>query len=122
MSASKAKKPIVPTDKIGDRLLEIGKDYIAGHTLLALTELSRVEPVAYSDAFYVVDKLGPFLTRTEQRILLDLLTEVVVLSNCDVGMDKNLMRDYLKKRIRNSSNFGEFVYHVIEQINGIYNT
>ena len=47
MSASKAKKPIVPTDKIGDRLLEIGKDYIAGHTLLALTELSRIDQVAY---------------------------------------------------------------------------
>ena len=122
MSASKVKKPTVPTEKIGDRLLEIGKDYIAGHTLLALTELSRIDQVAYTDAFYVVDKLGPFLSRTEQRVLLDLLTEVVVLSNADVGLDKNLMRDYLKKRIRNSSNFGEFVFHIIEQIDGMYNT
>jgi len=122
MSAIKTKKPLAPSPKIGDRLLEIGKDYIAGHTLLALTELSRVGPVEYIDAFYVIDKLGPFLSRNEQRVLLDLLTEVIVLTNSDVGMDKNLMRDYLKKRIRNSSNFGEFVYHIIEQIDGMYNT
>jgi hypothetical protein len=122
MSASKTKKPLAPSPKIGDRLLEIGKDYIAGHTLLALTELSRVGPVEYTDAFYVIDKLGPFLSRNEQRVLLDLLTEVIVLTNSEVGMDKNLMRDYLKKRIRNSSDFGEFVYHIIEQIDDMYNT
>ncbi|MDO8123499.1 MAG: hypothetical protein Q6364_03880 [Candidatus Hermodarchaeota archaeon] len=122
MSASKVKKSLTPSERIGDRLLEIGKDYIAGHTLLALTELSRVGPVDYTDAFYVIDKLGPFLTRSEQRVLLDLLTEIVVLSNSKVGIDKNLMQDYLKKRIRNSSNFGEFVYHIIEQIDGMYNT
>ncbi len=74
----------------------------------------------FQDAFYVLDKLGPALTRREQRLLLDLLTEVVVLSQCDVEMDKHILRDYLKKRIRNSSTFGEFIFQVIQQINGLH--
>ena len=120
MSIGKVKKPVTKEGKIGDRLLEIGKDYLAGQTLSALTELSNMGPLEFQDAFYVLDKLGPALTRREQRLLLDLLTEVVVLSQCDVGMDKHILRDYLKKRIRNSSTFGEFIFQVIQQINGLH--
>jgi len=120
MSISKVKKSGVKDEKISDRLLEIGKDYLAGQTLSALTELSSVGPLEFQDAFYILDKLGCALTRREQRSLLDLLTEVAVLSQCDVGMDKHLLRDYLKKRIRNSSSFGEFIFQVIQQINGLH--
>ena len=122
MSASKLKKPVIKGGKISDRLLEIGKDYLAGHTLSALTALSHVGPVEFSDAFYVLDKLGPLLNRREQRLLLDLLTEVVVLSQCDVGMDKQVLRDYLKKRIRHSSDFGQFIFQIIQQVNGLHHT
>jgi hypothetical protein len=118
MSISKVKKPVTKEGKTHDRLLEIGKDYLAGQTLSALTELSNMGPLEFQDAFYVLDKLGPALTRREQRLLLDLLTEVVVLSQCEVGMDKNVLRDYMKKRIRNSSTFGEFIFQVLQQING----
>ncbi len=122
MSISKAKKPVIKNGKISDRLLEIGKDYLAGQTLSALTALSSVGPVEFSDAFYVLDKLGPTLHRREQRLLLDLLTEVVVLSSSDLGMDKHVLRDYLKKRIRNSSNFGEFIFQILQQVNGLHHT
>lgn len=122
MSISKVKKTILKDGKVSHRLLEIGKDYLAGQTLAALTELSSVGPVQFSDAFYILDKLGPFLSRREQRQLLDLLTEVVVLSQCDVGMSKHVLRDYMKKRIRNSGDFGEFIFHVIQQINGLQHT
>ncbi len=122
MSISKIKKTVVKDDKISDRLLEIGRDYLSGQTLAALMELANVGPVKFSDAFYVLDKLGPSLNRREQRLLLDLLTEVVVLSQCDVGMDKHVLRDYLKKRIRNSGNFGEFIFQIIQQINGLHHT
>jgi hypothetical protein len=118
MSISKVKKSQAKEGKISDRLLEIGRDYLAGQTLSALTELSNMGPLEFQDAFFVLDKLGPALTRREQRLLLDLLTEVVVLSQCDVGMDQHLLRDYMKKRIRNSSTFGEFIFQVIQQING----
>ena len=118
MSISKTKKSVGKDGKLNDRLLEIGKDYLAGHTLSALTELSSIGPLEFQDAFFILDKLGPALTRREQRLLLDLLTEVVVLSQCDVGMDKHILLDYMKKRIRNSSNFGEFIFQVIQQING----
>ncbi len=120
MSIGKVKKPVTKEGKIGDRLLEIGKDYLAGQTLSALTDLSNMGSLEFQDAFYVLDKLGPALTRREQRLLLDLLTEVVVLSQCDVEMDKHILRDYLKKRIRNSSTFGEFIFQVIQQINGLH--
>jgi len=120
MSIGKVKKHVTKEGKISDRLLEIGKDYLAGQTLSALTELSNIGPLEFQDAFYVLDKLGPALTRREQRLLLDLLTEVVVLSQCEVEMDKHILRDYLKKRIRNSSTFGEFIFQVIQQINGLY--
>ena len=122
MSISKAKKPVIKNGKVSDRLLEIGKDYLAGQTLAALTELSSVGPVEFSDAFYVLDKLGPVLNRREQRLLLDLLTEVVILSQCDVGMDKHVLRDYLKKRIQNSSSFGAFIFQIIQQVNGLHHT
>jgi hypothetical protein len=122
MSISKVKKSQAKEGKISDRLLEIGRDYLAGQTLSALTELSNMGPLEFQDAFFVLDKLGPALTRREQRLLLDLLTEVVVLSQCDVRMDKHLLRDYMKKRIRNSSNFGEFIFQVIQQINGHHHT
>ena len=122
MSVSKIKKSILKDEKVGDRLLEIGKDFLAGQTLAALTELSSVGPVQFSDAFYIVDKLGSLLSRREQRQLLDLLTEVVVLSQCDVGMSNDVLRDYMKKRIRHSGHFGEFVFHVIQQINGLQHT
>jgi hypothetical protein len=122
MSIGKIKKSVIKDEKISDRLLEIGKDYLAGHTLSALTQLSNVGTLEFSDAFYVLDKLGPTLTRREQRRLLDLLTEVVVLSQCDVGMDKSVLRDYLKKRIRNSGSFGEFIFQIIQQVNGLHHT
>ncbi len=122
MSISKVKKSTLKPDKIGDRLLEIGKEYLAGQTLNALTELSAVGELEFSDAFYVLDKLGPTLSRMEKRLLLDLLTEVVVLSQCDVGMDKRVLRDYLKKRIQNSGSFGGFIFQIIQQINGAHHT
>jgi hypothetical protein len=122
MSASKAKKPNIKEEAICDRLLQIGKDYLSGQTLSALTELSSVGPVEFTDAFYVLDKLGPNLSRREQRVLLDLLTEVVILSQCDVGMDKQSLKGYLRKRIRNSGTFGEFLYHILQQVNGANNT
>ncbi|MFW9831602.1 MAG: hypothetical protein ACFFD8_07495 [Candidatus Thorarchaeota archaeon] len=122
MSLSRVKKSSIKTDKIGDRLLEIGKDYLAGQTLAALTELSSVGPLNFSDAFYVIDKLGPDLMRREKRVLLDLLTEVVILSQCDVGMDKQVLREYLKKRIRHSGDLGEFIFQLIQQVNGAHNT
>ena len=122
MSIGKTKKSIIKDEKISDRLLEIGKDYLSGQTLEALTELSSLGPMEFSDAFHVLDKLGPALSRREQRLLLDLLTEVVVLSQCDVGMDKHVLRDYMKKRIRNSGTFGVFIFQIIQQINGLRHT
>ncbi len=122
MSISKANKTLVKDDKIGDRLLQIGKEYLAGQTTAAISELMTVGPIEFTDAFYVLDKLGPSVSRREQRQLLDLLTEVVILSQCDVGMDKRLVRGYLKKRIRNSGDVGEFIFQVIQQINGAQNT
>ncbi|MFX1566264.1 MAG: hypothetical protein ACFFCH_09755 [Promethearchaeota archaeon] len=122
MSLGKVKKSAIKDEKISDRLLEIGKDYLAGRTLSALTQLSNVGTLEFSDAFYVLDRLGPTLMRREQRLLLDLLTEVVVLSQCDVGMDKRVLRDYLKKRIRNSGSFGEFIFQIIQQVNGLNHT
>ena len=121
MSVSKEKPPAV-NHKVCERLLRIGKDYLSGDTNTAIARLTSMGTLEFTDAFYLLDKLGPSLSRREQRLLLDLLTEVVVLSQLDMGMDQHLIRSEIKSKIKDTGHFGEFIYQVIEQINGRHNT
>jgi len=121
MSISKEKSPVL-NHKICERLLRIGKDFLSGDTNSAIAQLASMETLEFTDAFYLLDKLGPSLSRREQRLLLDLLTEVVVLSQLDMGMDQRLIRSEIKSKIKDTGHFGEFIYRVIEQINGRTNT
>ncbi|MHA2426559.1 MAG: hypothetical protein ACXADB_00765 [Candidatus Hermodarchaeia archaeon] len=121
MSVSKEKNAVVNL-KICERLLRIGKDYLSGDTNAAIAQLASMGTLEFTDAFYLLDKLGPSLSRREQRLLLDLLTEIVVLSQLDMGMDQRVLRGEIKTKIKDTGHFGEFIYQVIEQINGSYNT
>ncbi|MFX0168563.1 MAG: hypothetical protein ACFE89_04305 [Candidatus Hodarchaeota archaeon] len=122
MSVSKQKNTVVNHAKACERLLRIGKDFLAGDTNTAIAQLASVESLQFTDAFYLLDKLGPNLSRREQRLLLDLLTEIVVLSQLDVGVDESILRGEIKTKIKDTGQFGEFIYQVIEQINGCHNT
>lgn len=121
MSISKDKNAVI-NHKICERLLRIGKDYLSGETNTAIAQLASMGTLEFTDAFYLLDKLGSSLSRREQRLLLDLLTEVVILSQLDMGMDQRRIRSEIKSKIKDTGHFGEFIYQVIEQINGCHNT
>lgn len=122
MSLSNEKVTVGKQQTVGERLLKIGRIYLAGQTQVALQELHHIGHLEFTDIFYLLDKLGPSLSRQEQRILLDLMTEVVILSQLDMEADLQFMRGRIKQQIRNISRCGEFIYEILKQINGLQNT
>jgi hypothetical protein len=122
MSMSKEKPISLRESAAGERLIKIGRTYLEGQKHVALEELHSMNRLSFADVFYMLDKMGPNLSRGEQRLLLDLVTEVVILRQVEGKLDKHLLEGNIKHLIREFSRFGEFIYKVLEQINGTQHT
>ena len=104
------------TNGISERLLQLGEAHLAGQAPTITDVLQGIGTLEFHHVYFILDQLGPKMARKERRTLLDLLTEVVVLSRLDVSLIKQTLETQVKQQIRGTGKLGEYIYQLLKQV------